>query len=516
MGSVTLINAVAIGSGGGGGTWGSITGVLTNQTDLANALSLKFDKANLTDPGTGFSAVKALGVDTNGNAQLNVLNQLGAQNTLLAAAGTLGQIAVPNDSTGIVVYSGTAGSAQLLQAGGARLVVNCSTYSTTTGTNLTNYYTLTTPDWRWVYFSNVPIGCTPIVVTPPTAGYPGQLISFACSYADNTAFTLGVTSNNGTNTIKVRCSQELTLVYAQVTSSTYDWQIFSVDNIAADNYGTYPATRNQSSSPVSGTTPFGIAGGIASGVGAGGSLAIGSNSRAVTTKTIALGSNSLATAIGALAIGPSAQATTGYSLAVGSGATASGAASVAINMGNSSAVVASGPNSVAVGTSSLNMSVATRTAGGTDNTSKVVYEFALQNFSVTTGTTELFLDGGPTVVTGAAGTTNRFAFPITTSVVWHFICDVVGRVPGNTASLFHAKKTCLFHISSTGTITTQLVSDMFTPVAVGLSNNIPTPSSVISIGSYATDKAITLSVAMATNTDGNMSWTAYCEVRLVA
>ena len=35
------------GSGGvGGGTWGSITGTLSNQTDLQNALNLKYDASN--------------------------------------------------------------------------------------------------------------------------------------------------------------------------------------------------------------------------------------------------------------------------------------------------------------------------------------------------------------------------------------------------------------------------------------------------------------------------------------
>ena len=36
---------VAVG-GGGGGTWGSITGTLSNQTDLQNALNLKYDASN--------------------------------------------------------------------------------------------------------------------------------------------------------------------------------------------------------------------------------------------------------------------------------------------------------------------------------------------------------------------------------------------------------------------------------------------------------------------------------------
>lgn len=34
------------GGGGGGGTWGSITGTLSNQTDLQNALNLKYDASN--------------------------------------------------------------------------------------------------------------------------------------------------------------------------------------------------------------------------------------------------------------------------------------------------------------------------------------------------------------------------------------------------------------------------------------------------------------------------------------
>ena len=36
----------ALGGGGGGGTWGSITGTLSNQTDLQNALNLKYDASN--------------------------------------------------------------------------------------------------------------------------------------------------------------------------------------------------------------------------------------------------------------------------------------------------------------------------------------------------------------------------------------------------------------------------------------------------------------------------------------
>jgi hypothetical protein len=486
MGSVTLVNAVAINTG---------------------------SAINLTDPGTGLPAVKALGVDVNGNSQLNVLNQTGKQDVLLAAAGTLGQVAVPNDSTGLVVYSGTAGGAQLLQSGGARLIIDCSTYSTTTGTNLTNYYTLTTQNWRYVYFDNIPPGCTPIVVTLPTSGYSGQLISFSCAYADNTAFTLGVLSNGGTNAISVRCSQELTLVYSPITSAALDWQIFDVTNIAADNYGTYPATRPTSPSPLSGNTPFGIAGGIAYGIGANGALAIGSNAQATNNQTLAVGSNSLAAAIGAVALGPAAQATGVNSLAIGPNSIASGTRSVAISMGSSTQIVASGANSIAQGTSSLNMGVATRSAGGVNNNSKVVYEYALVRSGATTGTSELFLNGGTSVITGAAGTTNRFAFPVTASIVWLFICDVIGRVPGDTVSLFHVCKTCLFHINAAGSITTQLLADIVAPSSVGLPNNLGTLANVVSIGSDATDKAITLSVTMASNTDGNMNWTAFCEVR---
>lgn len=47
-----------LGGGGGGGTWGSITGTLSNQTDLNNALGLK---ADLTAVSNGLAAVDTTG-----------------------------------------------------------------------------------------------------------------------------------------------------------------------------------------------------------------------------------------------------------------------------------------------------------------------------------------------------------------------------------------------------------------------------------------------------------------------
>ena len=47
------VNGVCLTSGGGGGTWGSITGTLSNQTDLQNALNLKIDNSTTTLPILG-------------------------------------------------------------------------------------------------------------------------------------------------------------------------------------------------------------------------------------------------------------------------------------------------------------------------------------------------------------------------------------------------------------------------------------------------------------------------------
>ena len=47
-GGYTLTSTSSLGIAGGGGTWGSITGTLSNRTDLQNALNLKLSSSSLT------------------------------------------------------------------------------------------------------------------------------------------------------------------------------------------------------------------------------------------------------------------------------------------------------------------------------------------------------------------------------------------------------------------------------------------------------------------------------------
>jgi len=51
-------------TGGGGGTWGSITGTLSNQTDLQTALNLKANLASPTFTGTPAAPTASNGTNT--------------------------------------------------------------------------------------------------------------------------------------------------------------------------------------------------------------------------------------------------------------------------------------------------------------------------------------------------------------------------------------------------------------------------------------------------------------------
>jgi len=92
----------AAASGGGGGVWGSITGTLSSQTDLQNALNAK---ANLT--GAAFTG--AVSVTTSGSGTTLDLTNSGSGTTLNIANSGSGSLLVVDSTKFVVTNAGNTG-----------------------------------------------------------------------------------------------------------------------------------------------------------------------------------------------------------------------------------------------------------------------------------------------------------------------------------------------------------------------------------------------------------------------
>ena len=110
-GRVTL----AANGSGGGGTWGSITGTLPNQTDLQNALNLKLTGTNnLSDLANAAAARTNLGLGNMAIANFPVTVSQGGTN---ATTLTVNDLLVGN-GTGTIISLATANNGILITSGG--------------------------------------------------------------------------------------------------------------------------------------------------------------------------------------------------------------------------------------------------------------------------------------------------------------------------------------------------------------------------------------------------------------
>ena len=118
-GIYTRINGATVGplgTGGGGGTWGSITGTLSSQTDLNTALGLKSTVASptftgvVTTPGVKKAFATKTGAYTLTSADHVIVGTSGTWNaTLPTAVGATGtEYVVKNSGAGIITVNTTS------------------------------------------------------------------------------------------------------------------------------------------------------------------------------------------------------------------------------------------------------------------------------------------------------------------------------------------------------------------------------------------------------------------------
>jgi len=108
------MSSVSQSGGGGGGTWGSITGTLSAQTDLQDELNLKAPKASPTFTGVstlaGFSILRVTSAGnvtlTNASGYMGITSTAAARTVTLPAASTCG----PGQRFWIEDESGSAGT----------------------------------------------------------------------------------------------------------------------------------------------------------------------------------------------------------------------------------------------------------------------------------------------------------------------------------------------------------------------------------------------------------------------
>ena len=113
------LGSVSKGGGGGGASWGDITGTLSSQTDLQSALNAKQNSL-------GFTAVPTTRTITiNGTAQ-----DLSSDRSFTVTAGiTIGTTAITSGTIGRILYQGTGNVAQQsasLTFDGTKLIVGIS------------------------------------------------------------------------------------------------------------------------------------------------------------------------------------------------------------------------------------------------------------------------------------------------------------------------------------------------------------------------------------------------------
>jgi hypothetical protein len=480
-----------------GGTWSVTTSAIFSgaggSTTVVN---------NLTSTSVSDALSAAQGKALKDTADALATTVAGKQNSLVSGTSikTINGTSLLGSGDIVIASSGSTGST---------LLVDCSGFSTLTGTNVPNTYTLPNFDNRYVHFTNLPVGCREITVTLPTGGVQGRLISFSSDKSENPSYEIRVNSVfPGYDTIgfPMRPSQMMTLVYSayyetEQTSASLAWQLFALDHVGLDAFtnggltdaadARFPSATNNS---------FGIAGGIAQSSGA---LAVGWGAKADSNNCTSIGVKALTRS--------------NYATAIGANTSALFPNSFAMSMGATAAVTAGATGAIALGFNSNNLHTVARTIGS--STSKPVYEFVLRRTGVTTGS-ELNLTGGTSITTGVAGTTNRFAFPSNGSV-YCLLIDVLGRVSGDTAKLYRCRKTCLIHVTTAGAGTIANLVDLITPFQTGFTDtsgnlgviNTTNLSNLVSIGFDATDKALTVTVNQVNSVDGAMAWTAFCEVR---
>lgn len=114
-----------LGGGGGGGTWGSITGTLSNQTDLSAALNLKFDSLITFNTQTGDYTLQAadLTAINAGDNLIIEMNVAGANSLTIPLNAT---VAFPV-GTQILVKQIGAGATTVVATGGVTITGSSGT-----------------------------------------------------------------------------------------------------------------------------------------------------------------------------------------------------------------------------------------------------------------------------------------------------------------------------------------------------------------------------------------------------
>jgi hypothetical protein len=398
--------------------------------------------------------------------------------SLIATAGTQGQITVPTDATGLIRHTGVAGGAQQLSPTGTIQVIDLSAY--TTGTHDVYIDGLA----QFVHFkANVASTALINVHLPATATQYGQEITFACDYVNNGTFTLQYMVGAS---VVLAVIAEYSPVFKWIKdAATTGWHITALMLLyAGSGSPNYPGAA--ASVALLGIVNDSLGG-----------IAIGLNSYVDQSTThdgncIAIGVNANTLNMSSIAIGPNSSTGAANCIAIGSGAAASGINSVAIGYGTSNIR----DKAISIGTSSPQSDGEfLRTVN-----SYSVGEINLRGILSTTTATELSTNSA--AVAGVRGTPpgNRWFFPNSGGNLLICEVDITGFI--NATKFYSAKKRFIVAVSAQTIVSSPV--DLITPVVVGVT--APT----ITIGISSTNGAISVTVQLANTTDGSWTFSAHC------